>query len=51
MPGDARGWFDEGIPSPVYLRKVFKVGALSPDFGGRKWKKSYKNGIVSAKYS
>ena len=38
-------------PPPSILRKVFKAGALSPDFGVRRSKKSYKMGLVAAKYS
>jgi hypothetical protein len=32
------------------LRKVFKVGILSPDFGVWRSEKSYKVGLVAAKY-
>jgi hypothetical protein len=38
-------------PSPSILRKVFKVDALSPDLGERRFKKSYKVWLASAKYS
>jgi hypothetical protein len=32
------------LPSPIELRKVFKVDTLSPDFGSCRSKKSYKMG-------
>jgi hypothetical protein len=35
----------------IKLRKVFKADTLSPDFGVRKSKKSYKIGLLDAKYS
>ena len=38
-------------PAPLVLRKVFKVGALIPDFGAGRSEKSYKLGLVAAKYS
>ena len=38
-------------PSPSILLKVFKVSGLSPDFDVRRSKKSYKLGVVAAKYS
>jgi hypothetical protein len=39
------------LPSPTKLRKVFKVDALSLDFGAGNSKKSYKMGLDGAKYS
>jgi hypothetical protein len=36
---------------PINLRKVFEVGILSPDFGVSMSEKSYKVGLVAAKYS
>ena len=38
-------------PPPSILLKVFKVCTLSPDLDVRRSKKSYKMGLVAAKYS
>jgi hypothetical protein len=40
-----------GTPLPINLRKVFKVGTLSPDLAAGKSKKSCKMGLAAAKYS
>jgi hypothetical protein len=49
--GCRRFRFSVDPPSPVILCKVFEVGTLSPDFGVRGSKKSYKLVLVAAKYS
>ena len=42
---------DMVLPLPLVLRKVFEVGALSPDFGRTLMKKSYFQRTIYAKYS
>ena len=52
--GERERWFAVvglGPLPPIKLRKVFKVDTLSPDFGVRRSKKSYKVGLEAAKYS
>ena len=38
-------------PTPIKLRKVFKVNTLSQDFRVGRSKKPYKMGLAAAKYS